>query len=101
MIKYLNGSVQIHRIDGMGFTSYVAYEPYAGHSTLTFEDGVKLGRIGTRPLPTHLEALEPYSDERLARVHDWHCAQYVEAYALIRTAFPEAEGRRWMGEIGS
>ena len=63
------------------------------------EQGIRMGRIGTRRLPAHLDALEARSDERLERVGNWHDSQYREAYVLIVEAFPEAEGTKSMGEI--
>jgi hypothetical protein len=98
-IRHLSNGVQIHRIDGYGFTTYDVYEPYSGHSTITFEEGVKLGRIGTRSLPADLDALKPWSHEREDAVRAWHAAQYEEAYGLIDQAYPHNWGRRSMGMI--
>lgn len=98
-IRHLSNGAQVHRIDGYGFTTYDAYEPYNGHSTFTFEEGVRLGRIGTRPLTAELDALTPYSQERQDAVGAWHTVQYEEAYGLIVEAYPHTWGRRSMGAI--
>ncbi len=99
MIKHLRNGALVQRTDGMGFTVYAAYEDYDGHSTYMHEQGIRMGRIGTRRLPAHLDALEARSDERLERVGNWHDSQYREAYVLIGEAFPEAKGTRSMGEV--
>lgn len=96
-----NTNITIHKTRGFaGYVAYSAWEPYAGHSTLMHIDGVRVGRVGCRPLPTELDALPAGSDERYARVKAWYAAQYAEAYAAIEDAHPGAAGAdRDMGEI--
>lgn len=93
-------TVQKTRIIGTRLDVYSAWEPYAGHSTLTHVDGVRYGRIGTAPLPAALEALPAMSDERSRAVRAWHADEYRRAYVAIESAHPETRGAsRDMGEI--
>ena len=88
------------KILGTTITVYAAYEPYAGHSTFTHLNGVRVGRVGSRQLPAELDALKSMSTERSTRVRAWQAAQYEEAYAAIIAECPEAtNGERSMGEI--
>lgn len=93
------------RILGTNAVSFTALVPSAlasGHSTLTsFDDGTGWwGQVGTDRLPAELAALPGGSDERIARVREWHEEQYKLAYDLIIAAYPEAaNGSRSMGEI--
>lgn len=93
---------RIQRSQIIGTTTWVfdVYEPYAGHSTFSHFDGVRWGRVGTRPLTPELDAIPPMSDARIAAVQAFHTAQYDEAYDAIVAKFPEAwEGTRSMGSI--
>lgn len=86
-------------IIGTEMTVYSVWEPYAGHSTFTFEAGMKLGRVGTRPLPRELEEL-PASPERCEKVAAWLVAQCDDAYRAILDQYPHTrKGRPDMGEI--
>jgi hypothetical protein len=86
--------------DGEEFVVYQAWERDRGHSTTTLIGAAWFGRVGTAPLPTGLEALPAYSDERVLAVSAWHQAEYARAYRLIeRTYSPLAWGRRRAGQI--
>jgi hypothetical protein len=92
--------IQQTRIIGTNVVVYSAWEPMAGHSTMTTIDGAWWGRIGCRPLPAELDALPARSDERFLAVTEWHEAQYQEAYSAILAQAPEARGGYLkMGEI--
>lgn len=93
--------IQVTKIIGTKITAYSAWEPEAGHSTITHIDGVRYGRVGTSKLPTELAALKPGSDERYERVHTFFNADKERAYAAILAQHPEAAtGQRdGMGEI--
>lgn len=88
------------------FRSFTAWERQnggiLGHSTITTIDGQWYGRIGTRRLPDHLEALPPMTDERYNAVREWQQEQYDEAYILILSEHPWLEKVHYhkvMGEI--
>ncbi len=94
------------RIIGTSCVVYTAWEPHTGdmlggnHSTQQTIDGVRMGRIGTRRLPAHLDDLPAGSDERLQAVREWQRTEEQRAYACILTKHPEvATGTRDMGEI--
>jgi hypothetical protein len=90
--RALPGDILVERynIIGTPFWKYRAWEPLAGHSTITSgPEGRRLGEVRTRPLPAEIEGL-PYGDRRIDAVEDWHLEQYREAYRAIRQAFPEA-----------
>jgi hypothetical protein len=100
-IREANGLiVDRYEIIGTGWDNIDAWEAYDGHGTYRHTaDGVKIGRVGTRQLPSDLEALPRGEDRRLA-VGAWYAAQYTEAYAAIEVAFPEAAGAaRGMGSV--
>lgn len=89
-----------HQIVGTRVTVYTAWEPYNNHSTFTHIDGIRFGRVGTAPIPEHLDKLKPMSDERYIQVKAWIEGQYRRAYAIITNAHPEAsDGCQSMGEI--
>jgi hypothetical protein len=90
-----------HEIIGTNTVVFEAWEPYRNnsHSTITRLKGEAHGRIGTRRLPTELDALPAYSDERLAAVTGWQQDQYDEAYAAILDAFPFIEAEADSGEF--
>ena|SRR5688572_11776287 len=92
-------TVESYGIIGTDALVYAVWEAYAGHSTYRHDDaGVKLGRVGTRRLPTDLDALR--GNERYTRVRAWQEAQYAEAYAAILAVYPDAaDGHRSMGDI--
>lgn len=93
-------TVMRNRIIGTDTVVWSAWEPYDGHSALTWIDGEKVGRIGTRRLPADLDALPAYSDERIRAVRAWHEAQYQDAYAAIIATVPWLTGYKTdMGEI--
>ena len=105
--------VRCSSIIGTDWISCDAWEPepfydpaMRGHSTITHLEPPEVlrpawyGRIGTRPLPAELEALKPFSDERLKAVGQWHEEQYAEGCALIKRVFPEfAAGKCVMGHV--
>lgn len=88
---------------------YCVYEAMDRHSTITTldvpadhpraqKDTFKprtyawFGRLGTRPLPSDIEAL-PYAGpdcERVKRCEAWRDAQHAEAVAILHAAFPES-----------
>lgn len=88
MTKIVVREVQI--VDGR--KAYTAWERQdgvaCGHSTITTIDGVWFGRIGTRRLPAHLEALPAMTEERLEAVREWQRGEYAEAYDLIYAEHP-------------
>lgn len=93
-------TVMAYDIIGTNLRVYSVWEPYNGHSTSTTHQDARLGRVGTRPLPLTLEALQPHSDERYSRVSTHYAAEYGEAYAAIRTCYPHLHANIGsMGEI--
>lgn len=88
---------------GSNWRIYSAWEPSPrhepSHSTITHDaQGRRWGRVGCRPLPAELDALQPYSQERSDRVSAWHAAQYEEAYSLIVPCLPD--GWTWRASMG-
>lgn len=94
-------TIKSYKIIGTQIRVFSCFEPYAGHSTITHDDqGKRLGRVGTRPLPPDLASLPPLSDQRSSSVKGWQSAQYMEAYRAIIQEYPEAAlGSGIMGEI--
>jgi hypothetical protein len=94
-------------IIGTGIRVFSAWEPSkigtGGHGTIRSFDGAApgwFGRVGTGPLPSDLDALPAYSDERIAAVSSWLLSEYDRAYAAIMEQHPEAgSGRRSMGQV--
>lgn len=90
--------VQRYKIIGTELEVFEAWERETGktgtsffsHSTITTIDGQWYGRVGTRCLPADVEALAPGSDERIARVRDWHQRQAQQAHESIIAAHPVA-----------
>src|SRR5215472_17097564 len=82
---------------------YSAWEPgdlCHSHSTVTHVAGRWYGQVGSRSLPTELEALPAGSVTRIECVRAWHDEQYDEAHRLIRQAYPERAFREaGMGEL--
>lgn len=107
--RQANGlTVEKYNIIGTAVWVYGAWEPSEcpgnglmhGHSTVQYTETGVIGQVGTRRLTPELDALKPYSQERLDAVRSYHEAQYAEAHAAILAAFPEtAEGRREGAEI--
>ena len=97
--------IRRHKIIGANIEVLSAWEAEIGqdgfsHSSITTIDGRWFGRIGTRRLPDHMEAMTPFSDERAEAVGQWHRQQYQEAYNAIVEKYPEAlSGKFSMGEI--
>lgn len=100
LVTLANGLiVDSYHIIGTSAMVYAVWESYAGHSTYRHSDeGVKMGRVGSRELPADLNALR--GEARYSAVDAWHAAQYAEAYAAILEVYPEAApGHRSMGDI--
>ena len=94
------------RIIGTKMDVYSAWEPAPSHpapshSTITYDaQGRKWGRIGCNPLPAELDAIKPYSDDRIEQVSSWHAANYARAYSLIAEHLPApCAFNQSMGEI--
>ena len=88
------------------FRVFSAWELHTGdmlggsHSEQMTFDGLRMGRVGTRRLPKHLQRLPPGSLQRVAAVQAWHAEEYRRAYSAILAEHPDvAPGRRSMGEI--
>ena len=93
------------RISGTDTVVYAAYEPseYLSrhgifHTFFHTFAGECHGRIGPDPDPALYEHLE-VGPKRFEAVEAAYEARSLVAYAAIRRAFPEAEGRHIHGEV--
>ena len=86
---------------------YSVWEPTNGptgnHSTITTIGDKWYGRVGTRRLPSDIDAI-PVGEKRFAAVAEHHKAQYDLSYDLIRMCFHNEIGdfsrcRFDMGEV--
>lgn len=96
------GAITVQRFQVIGTPVLVheAWEAYNGHSSTTHIDGVRMGKVTSRPLTAELDALPIRSLARLEAVQAFYRDLYREAYAAIVAAFPEAaDGRFSHGEI--
>jgi len=83
----------------MVYQAWELSELMGRHSTITFEDGQCLGRIGTDPDKSRYDGM-PVGDERFAAVREAYEARFQVAYDAIVEAYPEAaNGERSDGEI--
>lgn len=76
---------------------YRAYEPLAGHSALTYRDGIGYGDISSRELPAELEALD-YGPERVRKVRSFQSECKSAAHRVIKAAYPNDKIRLAHGE---
>jgi len=104
-ISTMTGDVVVRKYPILG-TNHLTYDAWEhtkdGHSTITFFKGEGWkGRVGTKRLPKHLEALPAYSQDRLRKVKAWQEQEYSRAYRYIEEAFPSIKGvgTRRMGQI--
>ena len=82
---------------------YSVWEKYNGHSTLTFINGIKYGKLGTR----QSENINiPVGNERSKLVDEFFNTQYELAYSIIQGLFFETNidccnnsNKYCMGEI--
>ena len=85
-----NGTV-VSRYFVIGATtpSFEAWETadMGGHGSITFIEGHLYGKVTTRRLPAHLDAI-PYGDERIASVRSYYDGLRQEAQRYIEEAFP-------------
>ena len=93
--------VEKNQLVGTETLVFSAWEEADGHRSLQFASEGMEGRLGTERLPEELDALEPYSEERLNRVSEWYEDIYERAYKEIISEHPELEnvGNRSMGKI--
>ena len=105
LISTTTGDVVVRKCPILG-TNHLTFDAWEHtkdeHSAITYFKGEGWrGRVGTKRLPKHLEALSAYSQDRLRKVKAWQEQEYNRAYRYIEKAFPEikGEGRRSLGQI--
>jgi hypothetical protein len=78
-----------YRVLAGGPTVVEAWEPFDGHTVMR-NDSVRgwVGQITARPLPRHIELMEPGSRERMSAAMDHHAALVIEALAVIDRDYP-------------